>query len=54
VDWSVVDGKLVPSLDFDHPLERKGYEMRDKLKEALGSLGVSNTTQLNNTNCSCL
>ena len=54
VDWSVVDGKLVSSLDFDHPLERKGYEMRDKLKEALGSLGVSNTTQLNNTNCSCL
>lgn len=54
VDWSVVDGKLVSSLDFDHPLERKGYEMRDKLKEALDFLCVSNTTQLNNTNCSCL
>ena len=54
VDWSVVDGKLVSSLDFDHPLERKGYEMRDKLKEALDLLCVSNTTQLNNTNCSCL
>lgn len=54
VDWSVVDGKLVPSLDFDHPLERKGYEMRDKLKEALDLIGVSNTNQLNKTNCSCL
>ena len=54
VDWSVKDGKLVYSLDFDHPLERKGYEMRDKLKEALDLLGVSNTTQLNDANCSCL
>jgi hypothetical protein len=53
VDWSVVEGRLHPSFDFDHPLERKGYEMRDRLKEALALLGVSNTTQLNNKNCYC-
>lgn len=54
VDWNVCEGRLTPSLDFEHPLLRKGNEMGQKLKNAMQRIGVVNTAGLNASNCACL
>ena len=54
VDWFIENGKLSKRLDFSHPLKRKGNEVGEALKNALRTIGVRDTRQLNSTNCSCL
>lgn len=53
VDWEVREGRLTPFLDYDHPLIRRGNELVEKLQWAMGTLGVSNVSQLNHLNCAC-
>lgn len=50
VDWYVDKGKLTPELDFENPLERKGYEMRDQLLRSLAYLNISTTDDINAAN----
>ncbi|MEG1725961.1 MAG: hypothetical protein RR313_11255 [Anaerovoracaceae bacterium] len=46
VDWSVVDGKLNPTLVFDNPLNVKGTEVAEKLKMALKILKIKTTQDI--------
>lgn len=46
VDWSVIDGKLNPTLVFDNPLNVKGTEVANKLKGALKTLKIKTTKDI--------
>ncbi|AMO32289.1 MULTISPECIES: hypothetical protein [Lysinibacillus] len=50
INWEVVDNKLVPNLVYSNPLLTKGNEVRDKLKESLNLLKISNTNDINEDN----
>ena len=55
VEWFVNrDGKLDSKLDFNNPLTRNGYAMRDKLKDAMAKICACSTKDLNSNNCSLL
>ena len=55
VEWFVNKaGKLDSRLDFSNPLTKKGYAMRDKLKDAMVKIGACSTKELNSNNCSLL
>lgn len=41
VDWSLADGTMTGKLNFDHPLQKKGNEIGNNVKEILSSLKVS-------------
>lgn len=40
VDWNVVDGKLLGTLVYDKPLQKKGNEVGEKLREQLRKLKI--------------
>ncbi len=46
VDWKVVNGKLDASLVFDRPLLKNGRDAYEKLKKALGELGIKDASQI--------
>lgn len=46
VDWTVVNGKLKLTLVFDNPLNIKGTQVANRLKEALRTLEVKATRDI--------
>jgi hypothetical protein len=50
VDWSAEDGKLVPELVFDRPLQVKGNEVAERLIMYMNKLHIKNTDDINDNN----
>lgn len=50
VDWSAEDGKLVPELVFDKPLQVKGDEMANRLIMYMKELHIRNTDDIDDDN----
>lgn len=50
VDWSAEDGKLVPELVFDRPLQVKGNEMAERLIMYMNKLHIKNTDDIDDDN----
>lgn len=50
VDWSAEDGKLVPKLVFDRPLQVKGNEMAERLIMYMNKLHIKNTDDIDDSN----
>lgn len=50
VDWKIRDGKLFHQINYDHPLITKGNEVAKNLIDALDSLGIQNTDDINESN----
>ncbi|MGX8850588.1 hypothetical protein [Amedibacillus sp. YH-ame10] len=46
VDWAVESGKLKPTLVFDNPLNIKGNQVAEKLKESLKILEIRTTQNI--------
>lgn len=47
VDWTAVDGKLVPRLVYDKPLKVKGNEVARRLLSYMKMLHIKNTDDIN-------
>lgn len=50
VDWSAENGKLVPELVFDRPLQVKGNEVAERLIMYMNKLHIKNTDDINDNN----
>lgn len=50
VDWSAEDGRLVPELVFDKPLQVKGDEMAKRLMMYMKELHIRNTDDIDDNN----
>lgn len=56
VDWAVKNGKLIPTLIFDRPLQWNGDDVAERLKQCLEQLKIKNTEEINRKNAeqSCI
>lgn len=50
VNWSAEEGKLVPELVFDRPLQVKGNEMAERLIMYMKELHIKNTDDIDDNN----
>ena len=50
VDWSAANGKLTPELIFNHPLERGGNYVCERLLRAMHELGIKTTDDISSDN----
>jgi len=50
VDWSAKNGKLIPELVFDRPLQIKGNEMAKRLMMYMKQLHIKNTDDIDDDN----
>ncbi len=50
VDWKIVNEKLTSDIEFEHPLERNGTEMANRLLYCLSKLSIETTDDINEKN----
>lgn len=50
VDWNIDNGKLIPKLVFNQPLQWNGRAVKDKLVESLKRLGIRTTDDISEKN----
>ena len=50
VDWNIDNGKLIPKLVFNQPLQWNGHAVKDKLVDSLKRLGIRTTDDISEKN----